>query len=129
MPPLKPQSTGWTDFYLGLRDDLTEFYQLARHDPPFARVVERLYGYHQVKFPSPLELLCWAILCQRVPMPVARKMKQALVEAVGNRTTLGGKSRWAFPDAEQLAAFDEAELHRLIGNQRKAGYLYRSVRQ
>ncbi|MEU1628084.1 DNA-3-methyladenine glycosylase 2 family protein [Streptomyces sp. NPDC020096] len=115
-------------FYLGLADDLTEFYRLASQDAAFARVVARLRGYHQVKFPSPLELLCWAILCQRVPIPVARKMKQALVEAVGNRIDLDDGPRWAFPDAEQLATFDEAELHQLIGNERKADYLYRSVR-
>ncbi|MEV8066784.1 DNA-3-methyladenine glycosylase 2 family protein [Streptomyces sp. NPDC085995] len=117
------------DFHLGLSDDLAEFYRLADQDAPFVRVRERLHGYHQVKFPSPLELLCWAILCQRVPLPVARSMKQALVETVGNRVELDGAVRWAFPDAEQLAALDEAELHRLIGNQRKAAYLYGAVRR
>lgn len=116
-------------FHLGLTDDLTDFYRLARLDPPFSRVVDRLHGYHQVKFPSPLELLCWAILCQRVPMPVARKMKHALVEAAGNRVTVDGETRWAFPDAEQLARFDEPTLQHLVGNQRKAGYLHRAIRQ
>ncbi|MGW1375039.1 DNA-3-methyladenine glycosylase family protein [Streptomyces sp. NPDC002446] len=116
-------------FHLGLTDDLTDFYRLARLDPPFSRVVDRLHGYHQVKFPSPLELLCWAILCQRVPMPVARNMKQALVEAAGNRITVDGEPRWAFPDAAQLASFDEPALQHLIGNPRKAGYLHRAIRQ
>ncbi|MFI7090101.1 DNA-3-methyladenine glycosylase family protein [Streptomyces lydicus] len=115
--------------HLGLADDLTDFYRLARLDRPFSRVVERLYGYHQVSFPSPRELLCWAILCQRVPLPVARKMKQALVEAAGNRITVDGEPRWAFPDAEQLACFEEPTLQHLIGNQRKAGYLHRAIRQ
>ncbi|MFG3228781.1 DNA-3-methyladenine glycosylase family protein [Kitasatospora sp. NPDC048194] len=130
--PIGPETvaavTDRIDFYLGLSDDLTAFYRLARQDEPFARVVERLHGYHQVKFPSPFELLCWAILCQRVPMPVARQMKRALVEAVGNRIDVGGERLWAFPDVEQLARFEEAELAALIGNQRKAGYLHRSVR-
>lgn len=117
------------DFYLGLQDDLAGFYQLAGKDEPFIRVLEGLRGYHQVKFPSPWELLCWAILCQRVPMPVARKMKQALVEEAGNRTTLNGEVRWAFPDVGQMLAFDETDLQRLIGNHRKAGYLYGAVRQ
>lgn len=114
-------------FYLGLDDELAGFYRLARKDPPFARVVDRLQGYHQVKFPSPLELMCWAILCQRTPMPMARRMKTALVEAVGNRIELDGDVLWAFPDLEQLVALDESRLHQLIGNQRKAGYLFRSI--
>ncbi|MFZ3572562.1 DNA-3-methyladenine glycosylase family protein [Streptomyces sp. BH097] len=117
------------DFYLGLQDDLAEFYQLAAKDGPFAPVVDRLRGYHQVKFPSPWELLCWAILCQRVPMPVARKMKQALTQEVGNGISLDGRLLHAFPDVEQMLAFDEPDLRRLIGNDRKAGYLYGAVRQ
>ncbi len=116
-------------FQLGLADDLGEFYQLANEDDAFAAVVRRLYGYHQVKFPSPLEMLCWAILCQRIPMPVARKMKQALVEAAGNKAPWGQETLCAFPDAEQLADFSEEQLHEIIGNGRKASYLYRAVRQ
>ncbi|MFC1415879.1 DNA-3-methyladenine glycosylase family protein [Streptacidiphilus cavernicola] len=114
-------------FHLGLDDDLSALYAAARHDPAFHRVTEQLHGYHQVKFPSPFELLCWAILCQRVPMPVARAMKQSLVEAVGNRSELDGRVLWAFPDAEQLAALDEDELTDLIGNRRKAGFLHGSI--
>ena len=114
-------------FYLGLDDDLSPLYAAARRDPAFQRVADRLYGYHQVKFPSPFELLCWAILCQRVPMPVARTMKQSLVEAVGNRIESDGRVLWAFPEAEQLAALDEDELTALIGNRRKAGFLHGSI--
>jgi DNA-3-methyladenine glycosylase II len=116
-------------FYLGLDDDLTEFYALAAADPPFAAVVEKLRGYHQVKFPSPLELMCWAILCQRVPMPVARKMKHAIVEECGNRVEVGGRELWAFPDLEQLLAISEERLVELVGNKRKAAYLYAALRE
>ncbi|AOR32938.1 DNA-3-methyladenine glycosylase [Streptomyces fodineus] len=111
-------------FFLGLDDDLEEFYAKARGDDPFRPVLERLYGYHQVKFPSPFEMLCWAILAQRVPMPVARKMKQALLERCGNRLVVDGEEHWAFPEVDQLLPLSEAELLTLVGNQRKAGYLY-----
>jgi DNA-3-methyladenine glycosylase II len=112
-----------------LDDDLTEFYALAEGDPAFAAVVAKLHGYHQVKFPSPLELLCWAILCQRVPMPVARKMKHAIVTECGNEVSVGHQQLWAFPDVDQLLALSQTRLHELIGNSRKAGYLYAAVRQ
>src|SRR5258708_5545157 len=52
-------------FYLSLADDLRPFYELAKSDPVFAPIVERLYGFHQVKFPSPFENAVWAILSQR----------------------------------------------------------------
>lgn len=116
------------DFFLGLSDDLTEFYEAARGDAAFARVVQRLYGYHQVKFPSPTELLVWAILCQRVPIPVARAMKKALMDHFGN-TVLLDVPWQAFPDLAQLSELSEAQLYGLIGNQRKAGYLARSLEQ
>ena len=115
-------------FSLGLDDDLTAFYALARDDAPFRAVTERLDGYHQVKFPSPFEMLCWAVLSQRVPLPVARGMKQSLVEACGNRVVLDGTAYWAFPGADQLLGFTQAEWAALVPNQRKAGYLHALVR-
>ncbi|GLZ42196.1 DNA-3-methyladenine glycosylase 2 family protein [Actinokineospora sp. NBRC 105648] len=114
-------------FQLGLADDLGEFYALAEHDAPFAGIARRLRGYHQVKFPSPLELFCWALLCQRVPLPVARGMKQALVSHFDNKITVAGTAFAAFPDLEQLLSLDQDVLFGLIGNERKAGYLYRGL--
>jgi DNA-3-methyladenine glycosylase II len=114
-------------FFLGLDDDLSEFYALAAGDPPFAAVVKSLHGYHQVKFPSPLEMLCWSILSQRVPLPVARKMKRAMVEAGGNEIVVDGLAHQAFPDLEQLLAFDGVQWLELVGNSRKADYLHRAL--
>lgn len=108
-------------FRLGLEDDLRGFYEAA--DPQFKEVVRRLYGYHQVKFASPLENACWAVLAQRTPMAAARKAKRALVERVGNRVSDGTRDFFAFPDAAQLAQLDELDLLDLVGNARKARYL------
>jgi DNA-3-methyladenine glycosylase II len=115
-------------FRLGLGDDVAAFYALAADDPPFQRVVERLHGYHQVKFPSPLELLCWAILGQRAPLPVARRMKQAIVARAANGIVVDGRELWAFPDLEQLLELTQDELAGLIANRRKAAYLHGAFR-
>ncbi len=122
-------ATDRLSFFLGLDDDIAELYSLAAADPPFQRVVDGLYGYHQVKFPSPLELMCWAILAQRVPMAGARKMKQAIVTAAGNSMVVDGTELWAFPDLGQLLALSPDDLVDLIGNRRKAGYLHAAFRQ
>jgi DNA-3-methyladenine glycosylase II len=82
--------------------------------------VRSWYGYHQVKFLTPFENACWAILSQRNPMPVARKMKQALVVKVGNRINVNGDVHWAFPEPNQVASLSVDELSSLIHNQRKA---------
>ncbi|MFI6320956.1 DNA-3-methyladenine glycosylase family protein [Nonomuraea sp. NPDC050556] len=103
-------------FYLSLGDDLTEFYAIGRQDPAFTQVIDRLYGYHQVKFPTPLENLVWAILSQRTPLSVAARAKRALfVDDV-------------FPDLDQLLAVPEERLSELVGNVRKGERLYRALR-
>lgn len=110
-------------FFLSLDDDLTAFYALGQQDAPFVGVMRRLYGYHQVKFLTPFENVCWAILTQRTPMPVAKGIKQRLTEALGGGLTVDGVVFWAFPEADELAACAPETLTRLVGNARKVTYL------
>ncbi|MFB4296764.1 DNA-3-methyladenine glycosylase family protein [Actinomadura sp. NTSP31] len=111
-------------FHLSLEDDLTGFYAIGREDPAFAPVLERLYGYHQVKFPTPLENLVWAILSQRTPLAVAARGKHALRDEFGDRISVDGAEYTAFPDIEQLATLPEGRIAELVGNQRKGRYLH-----
>ena len=110
-------------FFLSLDDDLRPFYALAAADPAMAPEVQRLYGLHQVKCPTPFENAAWAVLSQRAPIPVARKLKQAVVERFGGSLELAGTRHWAFPEAATLAAAPIAALADLIHNDRKAQYL------
>ncbi|MBX3062098.1 MAG: DNA-3-methyladenine glycosylase 2 family protein [Anaerolineae bacterium] len=107
-------------FFLSLDDDLTRFYRIAAADPAFAPVMQQLYGLHQVKFLTPFENACWAILTQRLPIPVARKIKDAFVEAVGGCLEVEGNTYRAFPTAAQVAALDIPTLTILIRNPVKA---------
>ncbi|GAA2157531.1 DNA-3-methyladenine glycosylase family protein [Actinomadura napierensis] len=111
-------------FHLSLDDDLTGFYAIGRKDPGFAPVLERLHGYHQVKFPTPLENLVWAILSQRAPRAVAAHGKHALRDEFGDGITVDGAEYAAFPDIEQLATLPEGRIAELVGNQRKGRYLH-----
>src|SRR5688572_16976101 len=85
-------------FYLSLHDDLEPFYALAQEDPPFLPVLDQLYGYHQVKFLTPFENACWAILSQRNQWTNAQRMASALVERYGTRLTVEGTDYWAYPE-------------------------------
>lgn len=114
-------------FYLSLDDDLTEFYRIGEADVPLRPLINRWYGYHQVKFASPWENVAWAILAQRNPMSVAARAKASLTEAVGNAVLADTETFRAFPDAEQIVALGQAEIERLIGNARKAAFLYGSA--
>ncbi|ULH17631.1 hypothetical protein MF271_19630 (plasmid) [Deinococcus sp. KNUC1210] len=110
-------------FFLSLDEDLEPFYAVARQDLPFHGVLQRLYGYHQVKFLTPFENACWAILTQRTPGNVARGMKRRLVEAYGGSVQTPDGLLWAFPEPADLAAATSAELGEVVGNARKGEYL------
>ena len=110
-------------FFLSLKDDLQPFYRLGRADPDFAPIIEHLYGYHQVKFLTPFENACWAVLTQRNPMKIAQQTKQALVEKYGSSLEVSGSVYWAFPEPMQIAVVDESELLKTIRNDRRTEYL------
>ncbi len=110
-------------FFLSMDEDLRPFYAIADTDPHFAPIAHQLYGLHQVKFLTPFEIAAWAILCQRIPIPVAQKIKQRLVERYGGSIELSRFTYWAFPEAERLAAVDGAALEEVVRNDRKAAYL------
>ena len=111
-------------FFLSLDDDLSEFYRRGREDPLFAPVVESLFGYHQVKFLTPFENACWAVLAQRVPMPIAAGMKDRLIDAFDNTIEVEGTSYRAFPDVSQMTRLTLEDLTAVVRNQRKAAYLH-----
>ena len=115
-------------FFLSLKDDLQPFYRLGREDPDFAPIIEHLYGYHQVKFLTPFENACWAVLTQRNPMKIAQQTKQALVEKYGSSLEVSGSVYWAFPEPMQIAVVDESELSKMIRNDRRTEYLVAAAR-
>lgn len=110
-------------FFLSLVDDLEPFYLIAHNDPAFAPIIEQLYGYHQVKFVTPFESACWAVLSQRNLLTVAQRMKQSLVETYGSRLSINRTTYFAFPEAAPLAFVAEGELADVIRNTRKGEQL------
>jgi DNA-3-methyladenine glycosylase II len=109
--------------FLGVDDDLGPFYALAGEDPDLGPVVERLYGLHQVRFLTPFENACWAVLAQRIPMPMARRLKSTLVERFGGSILVEGTRYRAFPEPADLLGSAGSELSSLVRNERKARYL------
>ncbi|MGZ5968852.1 MAG: DNA-3-methyladenine glycosylase family protein [Polyangiales bacterium] len=108
-----PEIAALLRFQLGLDDDVAGFYALAKQDRAFRPLVERLYGLHHVKFGSgPFEAACWAVLCQRVRIPIARATKDRLVKALGPRS---GEHR-AFPEPGALVEAGVDRLRELVGD-------------
>ena len=115
-------------FFLSLKDDLQPFYRIGQEDADFSPIIELLYGYHQVKFLTPFENACWAVLTQRNPMKIAQKTKQALIEKYGNHLEVNENVYSAFPEPIQIAVVDESELLKVIRNDQRTEYLIATAR-
>lgn len=106
-------------FLLSLGDDVGRFYAIAKKDDPvFYPLVEKRWGLHQVKFPSLLEISCWALLSQRIQRPIALRMKRAITQRFGGNLELDGRTYWAFPDYASLKEAKSKELLEATRNQR-----------
>jgi DNA-3-methyladenine glycosylase II len=118
--PLREAAEARIRFFLSLDDDLRPFYALGQADPAFAPIIEALYGYHQVKFLTPFENACWAILSQRNLIAVSRRMKQGLTESFGSALDVDGERYEAFPEPFALAMRNTDEVNAVVRNLWKA---------
>lgn len=110
-------------FWLSVGDDLRPFYVAAEHDAAFAPIARDWYGYHQVKFLTPFENACWAVLSQRTPLAVARATKERIVSRYGDTLTADGETYVAFPTPDDLATVSPDDLLDTVRHSRKADYL------
>lgn len=111
-------------FQLGLDDDLEGFYDRARADRPFAHVVRELHGQRHVKFGSgPFEALCWAVLVQRLRIPIARTIKDRLVAELAPAIEVEGVVHRPFPEPAALLRAGFAGLDRHVRNEAKTAAL------
>ncbi len=125
----KNQAEEEITFFLSLDNDLRPFYELAQSDPQFIPIVEKLYGYHQVKFSlSAFENACWAILSQRNQWSVALAMKARTAETFGSSITVNSEAHLAFPRPAQLAELDTYQLNEVIRNTRKTECILSAAR-
>jgi DNA-3-methyladenine glycosylase II len=109
-------------FFLSLQDNLKEFYEIAQKDKNIQPAIKQFYGHKQVKFLTPFEIACWAILAQRIPMKVAHKMKENIVKKVGGQIKVKGIEYHSFPEPSDLATAS-VELPELVSNKKKVEYI------
>ena len=98
----------------GAQDDLEAFYALAVRDPAFAPLTSAYRGLRHVRFPSPFEAACWGVIDQRLQLPVARAMKDALVRGAGPSLVVDGVEHRAFPEAAALVELGDAGIGKLV---------------
>ncbi|MBW3112520.1 hypothetical protein KYJ26_11800 [Bacillus sp. MCCB 382] len=109
--------------YLSLEDELDQFYKDAKNDSAFYPIIENLYGYHQVKFLTPFENACWAILSQRTPQRKAKYLMNQLAKTYGKSIRVKQQEYTSFPEPLHILNSSEDKVQSLLGNSRKTNYL------
>ena len=97
---------------LRLDDDLDAIYEVTADEPLIERAVERYRGLRLVRDPP---FACLVSFICSAQMRVARiyGMQQSLREQYGEPVEFDGRTIYAYPTAEALAARTEAELREL----------------
>ncbi len=111
---LKYRALERISFSLGIYDNLSTFYQKAISDHRFYPIIKRLYGYHQVKYFSPFENICRAML-GRESRSKGWRLKHLLIRSYGSLIAVNGIRFHTFPSPSQLAFSSINQLTVLLG--------------
>ncbi len=106
--------------FLGLYDNLSFFYCIGKNDTHFYPVLQRLYGYHPVKFLTVFENACWAVLQQNNTTEVARHLKRQLLHHFGTVIQMRQIRIHVFPEPEDLAFANYFDICNLLNDDLKA---------
>lgn len=108
---------------LPLNTDHTAFYEQARQDNKLWAIVEPLQGLPEWRTASVFEALAQAIIEQQIAWTAAQRAQRWLVEWAGNAMVYEGRSYYAFPTAEQIAAASVDDLKPLKITFKRMGLL------
>ncbi len=105
---------------LGLRIDLTEFYQLAAPDRRLGPLAQRFRGMKPPRFATVFEGVINAIACQQVTLTLGIRLLNRLAVACGTVFGEGDEAGHAFPRPMDIAGLCPAGL-RQFGFSRQKG--------
>ena len=106
-----------------LKMDLLPFYEAVKSDPIMLPITRRLWGLHSPSTATVFEALVDSIIEQQISLKAAWSMQRRLIEAFGGALNLQGRTYFAFPEAEKLAAATIEQLRACGLSGRKAEYV------
>jgi DNA-3-methyladenine glycosylase II len=98
---------------LGLRIDLTQFYEFAAHDRRLGPLVRRFLGMKPPRFATAFEAVINAIACQQMTLTLGIRLLNDLAAAFGTAFDKGAAMAYAFPLPAELAKLSPPDLRRL----------------
>ncbi|MDR6553458.1 DNA-3-methyladenine glycosylase [Paenibacillus qinlingensis] len=104
-----------------LGTDLTPLYEME--DAILRQVTEEFRGLRLMGIPDLFEAMSWGITGQQINLTFAYTLKRRLVETFGTSLDWEGRTYWAFPTPERIAALSTEDLTALQFTGKKAEYL------
>jgi 3-methyladenine DNA glycosylase/8-oxoguanine DNA glycosylase len=103
---------------LGVNDDLTSFYTLAKNDPILKHVIGDLYGMHDTFSSSLFARATLAILLQMTSIKRSNQMMNCMITKYGQTAEFEGKRVQVWPTYKRVSRLTPNELARTC----KLGY-------
>jgi DNA-3-methyladenine glycosylase II len=110
---VKKQVTSFLERMLGLRADLSEFYEFASRQPKLWPLAERFRGMRPPRFPGVFEALINGIACQQLTLTLGILLLDRLASLCGPALDKNSQLVHAFPRPEDLVSRDPRALRRL----------------
>jgi 3-methyladenine DNA glycosylase/8-oxoguanine DNA glycosylase len=96
---------------LSVREDLGEFYRMARKDPILKHTVKALYGMHDTDSPTLFAEATLAILLQMAPLRRSEEMMECVIRNFGETADFDGRRIPIWPTPEKVAGLSTDELN------------------
>ncbi|OPX69985.1 MAG: 3-methyl-adenine DNA glycosylase II [Methanoregulaceae archaeon PtaB.Bin056] len=123
MPGAREKAGEQVSELLGIHDDLEQFYRAIHTDPLMTGVARSLRGLKAPQSGTVFEALVTTIIEQQISIRVARVIEARMVRKFGERLEVAGRTYFAYPGPEDLAA-GTAEDFRSCGlSARKGEYI------
>ena len=110
---------------LGLRVDLSEFYEKGKNDSAFGELIARFRGVKPPRFPTEFEAIANAIACQQLSLSAGIALLNRLSENYGAEIDSQDATFFAFPTPTDLAHLQARSLRKLGFSVQKSRNLIR----
>jgi DNA-3-methyladenine glycosylase II len=107
---------------------LYDFYRDTQNDHVMNHITQRLCGFKFPTTPTAFESLVDSIVEQQISIKVARTIEERLAEKFGDKLEIEGKSFFAFPTPQNIAAVSISDIQSVGLSQRKAEYIENAAR-
>jgi 3-methyladenine DNA glycosylase/8-oxoguanine DNA glycosylase len=97
---------------LGVKENVNEFYKIARKDRILRESVRELYGMRTVAWPELFPALILAVTLQMAPMKRSNQMMSLLISNFGETLTFNDKTIAHWPSPERIAELKSGELRK-----------------